>query len=136
MSAVLIALYALLSQTDFFQLPASIEGAASLGAVAIVGLLAATSSCLAIVGGLLLSVSAKWAQAYHPATRWQKLRPLLLFNGGRLGGYFLLGGLVGILGHALALSVHATGYLTIIVAVVMLLLGINVLGLVPKQYCT
>ncbi len=117
------------------ELTASVGGAATLGGAAFVGLVAASSTCLAAVGGLLLSVSATWVQGNTDATRWHKAQPLLLFNAGRLAGYFLLGGAVGLLGQAISPSVRATGVLMVVVAAVMLWLGLRMLELLPKSAC-
>lgn len=110
--------------------------AATLGGAAIIGLVAASSTCLAATGGLLLSVSASWCKANASASRWTKLQPLLLFNSGRLAAYFLLGGLIGIAGQVLTPSVNALGVLMLIVALVMLWLGLQMLELLPKSLCT
>jgi sulfite exporter TauE/SafE len=137
MMAAVIALYLVIRRTGIFTFSATnADAAVGFGAIFVIGLIAATSSCLAVVGGLLLSVSAAWADSYHPDRRWQKLWPLLLFNAGRLAGYFVFGGLVGLLGTALTLSTKMTGLLTIIIAVAMVLIGLNVLRIVPKKYCT
>ena len=135
MLLLVIALYLVLKKFGLFSFVTSVEGAVGLGTVFLVGVVAATSSCLAVVGGLLLSVSAKWTESFHPATRWEKFRPLFLFNIGRLGGYFLLGGLAGLLGKSLTLSPYATGVLTVVIALVMIVLGLNILRILPKKYC-
>ncbi len=127
--------YFVLRSTGAFSLSSSVGEVVGLGTVFVIGLVAATSSCLAVVGGLLLSVSAKWSETYHPSTHWEKFRPLFLFNIGRLGGYFLRGGLAGLLGKSLTLSPSSTGALTVLVAVVMLVLGLNILHILPKKYC-
>ncbi len=122
------------------QIPGSIHfgsrNAAGLGAVFLIGLTAAFSTCMALVGGLLVSVSAKWYETYNPKNRWDKFRPLLQFNVGRLIGYFLFGGIVGLIGTALAPTVQMTGVLTIVIAIVMIMLGLNILKIVPKKYCS
>ena len=136
MLIVILAFYKIFKNVGLFSLSGSVEGAMSYGAIFVVGLTAATSTCLAIVGGLLLSVSAKWTENFHPASRAEKFQPLLMFNAGRLLGYFVLGGVVGLLGTALTLTPRLTGYLTILIAIVMILLGLNILKIIPKRYCT
>ncbi|NOS67112.1 MAG: sulfite exporter TauE/SafE family protein [Candidatus Peribacteraceae bacterium] len=127
--------YLILKETGVFSLTSTVGDAVSLGTIFVIGLVAATSSCLAVVGGLLLSVSAKWSETFQPTTRWEKFRPLFLFNIGRLAGYFVLGGFAGVLGQSLTLSPNSTGILTVIVAGVMLVLGLNILRILPKKYC-
>jgi sulfite exporter TauE/SafE len=132
---LMIALYVILKRFGIFSLTSTTEGAMGLSTIFFVGLVAATSSCLAVVGGLLLSVSAKWAESRAEEGRWATLQPMLLFNAGRLAGYFLLGGVAGLLGRSLALTPWGTGLLTAIVAVVMIGLGLNILHIVPKNFC-
>lgn len=93
----------------------------SLGTAFLIGLIASVSSCLAIVGGLVLSLSA--ASAKEGGT-W---RSPLLFHVGRLAGFFLLGGAVGVLGNALHLGLMENAILSIAVALVMFILGVNLL---------
>ncbi len=107
------------------------DGAAGLGAVFFLGLVASSSSCLSLVGGLLLSLSATWREYSEKQTAWRRLQPLLLFNGGRLLGFFLLGGLIGILGSALHPSPRVTAYLTVFIAGVMVLIGLHLLQILP-----
>jgi sulfite exporter TauE/SafE len=111
------------------------DGALGLGAVFLIGLVAATGSCLALVGGLLLSVCATWIERTQAETHWERLKPLLLFNAGRLAGYFFLGGIVGLIGSVITLKTHTTGYLTIVLSLVMIMLALQILHVIPKKYC-
>lgn len=93
----------------------------SYGTAFIIGLIASVSTCLAIVGGLVLSLSASSAKE---GGTW---RTQTLFHGGRLGGFFVLGGLVGLLGNSLHLGLTANVVLSGVVALVMFILGVNLL---------
>lgn len=93
----------------------------SYGTAFIIGLIASVSSCLAVVGGLVLSLSASSAKE---GGTW---RTQSLFHVGRLGGFFVLGGLVGLLGNSFQLGVTGNIVLGVLVAVVMLVLGVNLL---------
>lgn len=95
------------------------------GTAFVIGLIASVSTCLAVVGGLILSVSANAAKQHG---RWQSQA---LFHAGRLGGFFILGGAIGALGNVARLGLTGTAILSIAAAVVMLLLGINLLDLSP-----
>ena len=114
----------------------SVGQVASLGGVLVVGVLASMSSCLALVGGLLLSVSATYAQATQGQRVGARITPLLQFNAGRIAGYVVLGGLVGVIGKSMTLSTHATGIVTVVLAVVMLSMGLSLLRIIPKNVCT
>ncbi len=96
-------------------------GSVSYSTAFIIGLIASVSSCLAIVGGLVLSLSASSARE---GGTW---RTLALFHISRIVGFFVLGGAVGLLGNSMHLGLTANIVLGVIVALVMLILGVNLL---------
>jgi uncharacterized protein len=103
-----------------------------LPVVLLVGITAGLSTCLALVGGLILGISARHAEKHPEATTMQKFRPHLFFNAGRLISYALLGGLLGTLGSFLQLSGTTMGVVTILVGIAMLMLGLKLIGIFPK----
>lgn len=93
------------------------------------GLVAGISSCAALVGGIILSMSKQWSEIYQDKDSfWQKLKPHLLFNTGRIVSFALLGGLLGTLGSFLQISLTASSILAIGISVVMVLLAFQMLG--------
>ena len=90
-----------------------------------IGLIASVSSCMAVVGGLVLSMSANFAQS------GDKVRPQVLFHLGRLVSFFLLGGVIGLLGSSFQLGGTGTFILSFLVAIVLLILGLNLLDIFP-----
>lgn len=129
---VIFALYKILQAFDIVSLAPSTSGALSLGGIFIIGLVAGTSSCLAVTGGLLVALAAKHNEIHQAETPWQKFKPLLHFNIGRIVSYFILGGLVGVLGQSITLSTRMSGYMNIIVALIMLYLALSILEFIPK----
>lgn len=103
-----------------------------LGVVFLVGLVAGVSTCMALIGGLVLSLSARHSELHPEATMMQKFRPHLYFNLGRIGGYALLGGIIGFLGSAFQFSANLLGIITLLVSFVMILMGLKLLGIFPK----
>lgn len=97
------------------------SGEVTYGTAFVVGLIASVSTCLAVVGGLVLSISANAAKNNG---HWQSQA---LFHGGRLGGFFILGGVIGVLGKVFQLGFMGTAILSIVVAIVMFILGLNLL---------
>ena len=91
----------------------------------LIGIIASLSSCMAVVGGLLLSLSATFAK------EGDRVKPQLLFHGARLVTFFVLGGLIGVLGSVFQLGAVGTFVLGVFVGLVMLILGINLLDLFP-----
>lgn len=91
----------------------------------VVGLIASISTCMAVVGGLVLSMSANFAK------EGDSVRPQVLFHVGRLASFFLLGGVIGALGSVFALGATAMFVLGLVVALVLLVLGVNLLDVFP-----
>jgi sulfite exporter TauE/SafE len=91
------------------------------GTAFVIGIVASLSSCMALVGGILLSMSATFAK------EGDKVKPQLLFHAGRIVSFFVLGGVIGAIGSAFTLSSSATFILGSLVGIVMLILGINLL---------
>jgi uncharacterized protein len=109
----------------------SISDQMSYGLVFLIGLVASVSSCLVVTGGLLVAFAAKYNEANPYLTDRQRFLPHLYFNAGRLISYPLLGGAIGALGAALTLSPAASGAVTLIASAIMIILGLNMLGLFP-----
>ena len=97
----------------------------------IIGLIASVSSCLAIVGGLVLSISAKISQDEENDTK-----TFILFHAGRLVSFALLGGVLGMLGNAIGINFTFTAILGLVAALVMLLLGLNLVGVFARNKIT
>lgn len=129
---IIFAIYKLLQAFDLVSLAPSTSGALSFGGIFVIGLVAGTSSCLAVTGGLLLAMAAKYNETHQSQSSGQKMRPLLMFNVGRLASYFVLGGVVGVIGQSVTLSTKTSGYMSIAVAVIMLYLALTILQIIPK----
>ncbi len=129
---VLLALYLLISKTGILHYsPESTLEAAGLFTVFGIGFIASVSSCGAIVGGLLTAVSTEVAHQQFDRSKAQRFLPHLYFNGGRLVGFLVLGGLLGYLGSFVQLSPGFNGFLLVMIAVLMIGLGLHLLELVP-----
>lgn len=129
---IVIALYSIAKNFGLFDLSRTVSGTySSLGVVFLVGLTAGVSTCMALVGGLVLGASAKFSQDYPNASKLEKFTPHLIFNLGRIVSYFILGGVIGYAGSFFQLSSSTIGLTTIIVGLVMLLLGGQLIDVFP-----
>ncbi len=109
----------------------SVGSGLSFGAIFVVGLVAASSSCIAVTGGLLLSAAAKFNERYAAAKPLARMRPVFLFVAGRIASYAILGGLLGVVGAALSPSPTVTALIAIIAAVYMIIMGLDMLHIAP-----
>lgn len=92
----------------------------NLAGVFIIGVLASLSSCMAVVGSLVLTLSADFA---HEKSK----TPLVVFHVSRLLSFFILGGVIGLLGKAFTLSPNANFVLNLILFAVMFINGMVLL---------
>ena len=97
----------------------------SYGTAFFIGIIASLSTCMAVVGGLVLSMSATFAK------EGDRVRPQILFHAGRIVAFFILGGVIGALGSAFTLGTTGTFVLGLIVGIAVLILGINLLDVFP-----
>lgn len=109
-------------------------GAESTGFVSVflLGLFAASSSCIAVSGGLMLSTITQWNARLPQAKPWTRMVPVGLFIAGRLASYTLFGGLIGALGALLSPPPAVTAGILIVAAVYMFLMGLDMLGIMPR----
>lgn len=100
-------------------------GDVTYGTAFVIGVIASLSTCMAVVGGLLLSMSATFAK------EGDRIKPQLMFHSGRIISFFVLGGTIGLVGTAFTLNIYTTFILGLVVGLVMLILGINLLDISP-----
>ncbi|MBU1018952.1 MAG: sulfite exporter TauE/SafE family protein [Patescibacteria group bacterium] len=108
------------------------DGASAIVAL-LLGLVASVSTCLALVGGLVISFGSTYKiddDAAHPI--FARMKPHFLFHAGRFGAFVLLGGLLGVAGSFFSFSLSFTSYLTFAVAMVMFYIGLQILGILPN----
>jgi len=120
---VFIILFILLQKTGLVSLVDASD--ISYGTTFLIGIIASLSTCMAVVGGLLLSMSATFAK------EGDTVRPQLLFHSGRLLSFFILGGVIGAIGSNFSLNTSATFVLSLLIGIAMLILGVNLLDVFP-----
>lgn len=103
----------------------------NLGVSFLIGLVASVSSCLAVVGAVIIAFGEKYKSGekdfYDSA-----VKPNILFHIGRLTTFFVLGGLLGLIGGEINISGNFISVYTMIIAIIMAWLGLNILGLLPS----
>lgn len=131
-AVILYFIYTIARALGFNGISTSNGNPSSLLVVGLVGLTAGISTCMALVGGLILGISARHSEKHPEATALQKFRPHLFFNLGRIASYTILGGVIGLIGKAFRLNGPTLGLLTIIVGLVMLVLGLQLVEVFPR----
>ncbi len=132
-TAILLAIYLLLRFFGVTDISVNQNfSSPGLGLVLLTGLVAGISTCMAITGSLVLGLSAKFVAKHPTASTAEKLRPHFFFNGGRIVGYALLGGVLGTIGSVFQFSNTANAILTLLVAALMLFIGLQLTNVFPR----
>jgi len=134
---ILAALYMIASAAGLFNAIPTINASLGYGMLFIVGLLTSVH-CVAMCGGISLAQSvAKLddsgvergpAGVSGAGGNFKKLMPGLLYNGGRVVSYTIVGGIVGTLGAAFSFSPVLKGFIAAAAGLFMILLGLKMLG--------
>ena len=114
-----MALFVLLQKLGIVNLAKA--DSVGLSTALIIGVVASLSTCMAVVGGLVLSISAKFAK------EGKKVMPQVSFHLARLITFFALGGAIGAVGASFQLGLWGNFILALAVGIVMLVLGLNLL---------
>ena len=130
------AVYLVASSAGAFNAFPAIDRSVGYGMLVVIGLLTSVH-CVAMCGGLVLSQSlgpqaATSAAGAGSGSFFARLLPGLLYNGGRVLSYTIVGAIVGGLGSALGFSPEAMGSITALAGLFMLALGLKMIGLVPE----
>lgn len=110
----------------------SVSRPSGLAPIFLIGITAGFSTCMALVGGLILGVSARFTEKHPDTDSLTRFKPHLFFNAGRIVSFVMFGGIIGTIGSFFQLSGFGLGLLTLGVAIVMLMLGLQLTGLFPR----
>lgn len=101
----------------------------------VIGLIAAISSCVAVIGGLLISSVVQYQKESGEGDGFgSRMVPVALFVGGRVISYAFFGGIIGWLGSAFTLPPIVTGGIVIVAAAYMLIMGLDMLQIAPPSF--
>ena len=139
--AVVAAVYLIIRYTVGFNFLPAVSQSMGYGLIFVVGLLTSLH-CVAMCGGIVLSQGVRkneeasaepiTGSASAPANGFSsRLMPNLLYNGGRVISYTIVGGIVGGLGSLFSLSTALKGVMPVLAGAFMLFLGLRMLGIFP-----
>jgi len=102
-----------------------------LAVALLLGLAAGVSTCMALVGGLVLGLSASFTSS-RSVGAGARIRPGMVFVTGRIAGYATFGAVLGVVGASVTMPPQLTAMLMLSAAVVMTILGARLTGLSPR----
>ncbi len=112
---------------------------ASYAVLFIAGLLTSIH-CVGMCGGIMLSQTV----GKESSSKFEAIRPSLLYNAGRIISYTILGGIIGAVGSVFSLSFKSKAAVQIIAGIFMIIMGLNMSGFsifrklqitMPKSFC-
>ena len=109
-------------KTSGFDMDAKLTNA-SYAVLFIVGVLTSIH-CVGMCGGIMLSQTL----SKESNSKFDAIKPSLLYNGGRVISYTILGGIIGALGSVFSLSITTKAGLQIFAGVFMIMMGLNMAG--------
>lgn len=122
-AGVFVGLFLLLEKLGVANL-LNFEGGLTYPQVFVIGIIASLSTCMAVVGGLVLTISSNFAQG-------GKTMPLMTFHISRIVSFFIFGGIVGAVGSLLKLSPQFNLLLQFTLFLVMFVMGMSQLRVLP-----
>ncbi len=133
-AVVMVGVLFVISRAGLLSLAPKSNGSGGLAIAVLVGLAAGVSTCMALVGGLVLAISASYAATHtdRVATWEDRIWPQLTFQGGRVLGFATGGAILGWLGSALPMPAMLLAMGVLVAAVVMAVLGLRLTGLSPR----
>ena len=126
---IVLALYVIIKNTIGFNFIPQVDQSMGYGILFFIGVLTSLH-CVAMCGGINLSVCVKYSEGTGN-TRFDKLRPSILYNMGRVISYTIVGGIVGGIGSVLSFSGTAKGIVAILSGIFMVIMGLNMLNIFP-----
>lgn len=132
-SAFIIIIYIFLNEIGLFSISLFNKVSFnSLSAIFLAGSTAGLSTCMVLVGGMVLGLGTRFAELYPNASPKDKIKPQLFFNLGRFVSFIFFGGLMGLIGSVISISEVGVGILTILASFLLLFIGLQLIKLFPK----
>ena len=126
----ILAGYIILKYTIGFNFIPQVNQNMGYGILFVVGLMTSLH-CIAMCGGINLSQCVVNKLVEEEGNRLSKLKPSLLYNGGRVISYTIIGGIVGAVGSLVSFSGTAKGIVAILAGIFMVIMGLNMLNIFP-----
>ena len=127
---IILAGYMIIKNTVGFNFIPQVNQNMGYGILFVIGLLTSLH-CIAMCGGINLSQCVSYKFANDEKARFSRLTPSILYNGGRVLSYTIIGGVVGAMGSVVSFSGTAKGIVAILSGVFMVIMGLNMLNIFP-----
>lgn len=126
---ILLVGYLLIKNTIGFNFIPEVTTASGYGVLFVIGLLTSLH-CVAMCGGINVAQCVAYAKPGSKPSA--SVIPSILYNGGRVISYTIIGGIAGAIGSAVSFTGWARGLIAIVAGIFMLLMSISMMGILPS----
>jgi len=130
MGIIIFGVYLIIKNTIGFNFIPEINPNMGYGILFVVGLLTSLH-CVAMCGGINLSLCVSYKFDQADTSKFSKLVPSLMYNAGRVVSYTIFGGIVGALGSVFSISNTGSAFISILAGTFMVIMGLNMLNIFP-----
>lgn len=127
---IIAGLYLIVKHTVGFNYAPIINDDMGYGILLVIGMLTSLH-CVAMCGGINLSVCVSYKFEKENNSKFSKLYPSFLYNAGRVLSYTILGGVIGALGSVISITNTGKAVVSILAGIFMVIMGINMLNIFP-----
>lgn len=127
---LILGVYLIIKNTIGFNFIPEINPNMGYGILFVVGLLTSIH-CVAMCGGINLSVCVSHKVDQSNTSNFSKFYPSFMYNAGRVIAYTIIGGIVGALGSVFSISNTGSAFISILAGVFMVIMGLNMLNIFP-----
>ena len=127
---IVVAVYIIINNTIGFNIIPEVEEGMGYGLLFVTGIITSVH-CIGMCGGINLSQCVNHKNNQESNKKIGNIVPGLLYNGGRVISYTLVGAIVGALGSAISFNGRARGIIALFSGVFMIIIGLNMMDIFP-----
>lgn len=127
---LILGAYLIIKHTVGFNFIPDINPNMGYGVLFVIGLFSSLH-CIAMCGGINLSLCVSYKFDKEDNSRLSKLKPSFMYNAGRVISYTIIGGIVGALGSVFSISNTGSAAISILAGAFMIIMGLNMLNVFP-----
>ncbi len=130
MGVILFGVYMIIKNTIGFNFIPQINSNMGYAVLFVAGLLTSLH-CVAMCGGINLSLCVSYKCNQNEDNKFSKFAPSIMYNAGRVVSYTIIGGFVGALGSVFSISNTGKAFVSILAGAFMVIMGLNMLNVFP-----
>lgn len=129
-SGIFLLIIYLFQKSNFIEYLPNISGEVNIFIALSLGIIASLSTCLVLTGSIVIGFSSLYKK--NEKSLIYRFLPQFYFHLGRIGGFFILGGLLGLIGSKINYSPSITLVFSGFIAILMFYIALKILNIIPS----